>query len=182
MALAALNHESSKKFLPSGGWGHNIVGDPDAGFGHSQPGSWPFSVMMFMDAATNIQQAAGFRYGGSPVSKQTLLGQMCTGANAPQPMFYCPTRRTVANYPVTGGAMGGPVNVTGVTATSLCAKTDYAGNFGDNGFKNSPAGEPNDWSFANGGVSGNALVVPTGTSVPTPWREYAEDRQFNREL
>ena len=38
LALAALNHESSKKFLPTGGWGHNWIGDPDAGLGAGQPG------------------------------------------------------------------------------------------------------------------------------------------------
>ena len=32
MATAALNHESSKKFLPTGGWGHNWIGDPDPGW------------------------------------------------------------------------------------------------------------------------------------------------------
>ncbi len=56
MATAALNHESSKKFLPTGGWGHNWMGDPDQGLGANQPGGWAYSIMFFMEANTNIMQ------------------------------------------------------------------------------------------------------------------------------
>ena len=149
MAVAALNHENTKKFLPTGGWGHNFLGDPDMGFGHTQPGSWPFSIMTFMDGAANIQQAAGFQYGGSP-SKQQMLIQMATGPNAAQPMFYCPTRRPVGLYPITGGQMGndgiGTSNIQGANyLTMQAAKTDYGGNFGDVGFTEGPE-STNDWT------------------------------------
>ncbi len=52
MGLAAApDHESAKKFFPSGGWGHNWIGDPDAGLGKNQPGGWAYSLIFFMEGA-----------------------------------------------------------------------------------------------------------------------------------
>ena len=50
LGLAALNHESAKKFLPTGGWGDDWIGDPDAGLGMNQPGGWAYSIMYYMEA------------------------------------------------------------------------------------------------------------------------------------
>ena len=70
MSLAAMNHESAKKFYPSGGWGNNWQGDPDAGFGRHQPGGWAYSCMTFMEAGPLLEQAAGMNYNVSaPVNK-----------------------------------------------------------------------------------------------------------------
>ncbi|MBQ6107673.1 MAG: DUF1559 domain-containing protein, partial [Thermoguttaceae bacterium] len=38
LGLAALNHESTSKIFPSGGWNLEWVGDPDRGFGQKQTG------------------------------------------------------------------------------------------------------------------------------------------------
>ena len=40
IGLAALNHEQINRWLPTGGWGYNWVGDPDRGFGKRQPGGF----------------------------------------------------------------------------------------------------------------------------------------------
>ena len=79
LALAALEHESARKFLPTGGWGHNWIGDPDAGFGTNQPGSWPYSIMFFMDAQANIQQSSGLSFAGATPNKLSMGAVVISG-------------------------------------------------------------------------------------------------------
>jgi prepilin-type N-terminal cleavage/methylation domain-containing protein/prepilin-type processing-associated H-X9-DG protein len=129
MALAALNHESAKKFLPTGGWGHDWIGDPDAGLGAGQPGGWAYSILFFMEGQANIMQASG-QGDGVVNSPQRLAAQLLvvSGPSAVQPMFYCPSRRPAALYP---GSVG--MNVGQPTPT-MVAKMDYAANGGTIGF------------------------------------------------
>src|SRR5262245_56135464 len=49
IALAWHLHNDAHGFLPSGGWGYNYVGDPDRGVGKSQPGSWAYSCLPYME-------------------------------------------------------------------------------------------------------------------------------------
>jgi prepilin-type N-terminal cleavage/methylation domain-containing protein/prepilin-type processing-associated H-X9-DG protein len=166
MGLAALNHESSKKFLPSGGWGNVWIGDPDAGFGHNQPGSWPYSIMSFMEQGAILQQASGYKYGGTPDKKAMNAIIVST----PQPAFYCPSRRPVAGYPQHAGngpwqnvTLPGALSATqpSLTATGvLVAKSDYAGNGGDTGFNSNNPGQnmPNDYG-GPGGLVNNSLTA-----------------------
>ena len=104
LALAALNHESAKKFLPTGGWGNDWIGDPDAGLGQNQPGSWAYSIMFFMEAQRGSSRPPACRISGT--NGKVTLGAQVMGAGptaaknlqAIQPMFYCPSRRPAALY------------------------------------------------------------------------------------
>ncbi len=49
MGLAALNHELSRKYYPTGGWGFYWVGDPDRGSGANQPGSWSYVILPYLE-------------------------------------------------------------------------------------------------------------------------------------
>ena len=106
LGLRQLNHESAKKFLPTGGWGNDWIGDPDAGLGMNQPGSWAYSIMFYMEAQAWIQQTAGLPLNtGARYYKVTLAAQVvgagnnqAKNLNAIQPMFYCPSRRAAALY------------------------------------------------------------------------------------
>jgi prepilin-type N-terminal cleavage/methylation domain-containing protein len=40
MGVAVHDHLAAQRFFPSGGWGWEWFGDPDRGYGPSQPGSW----------------------------------------------------------------------------------------------------------------------------------------------
>src|SRR5438046_4148493 len=44
MGIATHNIVSATNRLPSGGWGWLWVGDPDRGFGQSQPGGWVYNL------------------------------------------------------------------------------------------------------------------------------------------
>src|SRR5438067_2200071 len=43
LALAMLQHETAKRYLPGAGWGYDWTGDPDRGSGIKQPGGWTYS-------------------------------------------------------------------------------------------------------------------------------------------
>ncbi len=49
LALGCLAHLNQHGSFPSAGWGWCWTGDPDRGFGKSQPGSWAFSVLSFIE-------------------------------------------------------------------------------------------------------------------------------------
>ncbi len=150
LSLAALNHESSKKFLPTGGWGHDWIGDPDSGFGQNQPGGWAYSIMFFMDAATVIEQTAGLPLKTGTPNKVTMGATVIgAGPNAAQnqasiqPMFYCPSRRPVALYPyadslVPGYSGSGGANWSPLNTPYTVAKSDYAANGGTYGLLDNP--------------------------------------------
>ncbi|MEI6659235.1 MAG: DUF1559 domain-containing protein, partial [Planctomycetota bacterium] len=59
IAVAALNHENTKNYLPSGGWGIAWTGDPDRGFGSRQPGGWIYSILPFAEEQSLYSLGAG---------------------------------------------------------------------------------------------------------------------------
>ena len=64
-AGSALNHQSAKKFLPTGGWGDDSISVPRRRVsGRNQPGSWAYSIMFYMEAQAWIQQTAGLPIAG----------------------------------------------------------------------------------------------------------------------
>jgi len=118
MALGCLNHESAHGILPSGGWGHLWVGDPDLGSGSSQPGGWTYSLLDFVEQ--NQVRAIGAGLTGA--DKKQALKQLKTTT---VPLFHCPSRSA-------GGLSFAPersVNADQPT-DHMVAKTDYAANGG----------------------------------------------------
>jgi len=97
LGLACHHHHDSHGFFPTNGWGTGWTGDPDQGFGKSQPGSWLFSVLPF------IEQQALYNTGGGnpgwpvPIRKRLLLLEPL---KTPVGLAYCPSRRPPQAYPV----------------------------------------------------------------------------------
>jgi len=124
IALASAQHESQRRYFPSGGWGWWWAGDPDRGFGKTQPGSWIYSLL------PNIEQANIYSL-GSDGEPDVITETQKTGAAAalaiPIPIFICPTRRSSQAYPSTAGSEGLSANSSAFTKTS---KSDYAANAG----------------------------------------------------
>ena len=122
LALAAHNHESSVGFLPSGGWGYKWIGDPDRGFGKSQPGGWPFSLLYFIEAGNVSAIGEGLP---EAEKKAALAKQKIT----PLPMFYCPSRHAPGLGYGDESSHNADQSIDG-NFIELVAKTDYAANGG----------------------------------------------------
>jgi prepilin-type N-terminal cleavage/methylation domain-containing protein len=57
LAMGGMNHESSHKFFPCGGWGWEWVGDPDRGFGQDQPGGWIYNILPYIEESVKHDMA-----------------------------------------------------------------------------------------------------------------------------
>jgi prepilin-type N-terminal cleavage/methylation domain-containing protein/prepilin-type processing-associated H-X9-DG protein len=112
-ATAVHLHEETHKTFPTGGWGGDWLGDPDAGYGPKQPGGWIYNILSYIEEDSLRQLGKGLPV----VQKQQAL---VTLMQSPIEVFYCPSRRSARLYPYKGGALKNakpPDNV---------AKADYA--------------------------------------------------------
>jgi prepilin-type N-terminal cleavage/methylation domain-containing protein/prepilin-type processing-associated H-X9-DG protein len=119
MGLAALNHESSQKFFPTGGWGYRWTGDPDRGYGLGQPSGWYYSILGYSE------QSAVYRVGadGQP---DIITAAQKQGAKARVQshvaQFLCPSRRAQLLFPFPSGV----VNFHNADRPESLARNDYA--------------------------------------------------------
>ena len=120
MSLACLLHVDSHKFLPSGGWRDSYPPDPNRGYGGSQPGSWAYNILAYIE-----EQALRDLGKGQLVTSAAFQAASKQLYQTPVAAFMCPSRRTVKLYPYTGA---GPA---WIPATTPVAKGDYAANSGD---------------------------------------------------
>ena len=128
ITLAALLHEESQGFLPSGGWGWGWVGDPDKGFGEKQPGGWIYDILPYIEeqAIRDIGQ-------GLPENqKKTALVKL---VQTPIGIVNCPSRRSAAIFPTVQTSLR-LINVDSIAAD---VRSDYAIN-GGSFYDNSSAG------------------------------------------
>jgi prepilin-type N-terminal cleavage/methylation domain-containing protein len=98
VGLAFMNHHDAQKYFPSNGWGSPWTADPDRGFGRKQPGSWLFSVLPYIEQQALWSSAStGQATWPVPALKKIALGNLM---ETPVSIFYCPSRRPAAAYPV----------------------------------------------------------------------------------
>jgi len=120
IGLAWHLHHDAHKFFPAGGWGYNYMADPDRGSGESQPGSWAYSCLPYMEEQATWSIGQGVT---NQAAEKPLLAQLSAKA---VPGFYCPTRRP---------AQATPSRYTGAQAynadySAVQARMDYAANVG----------------------------------------------------
>jgi prepilin-type N-terminal cleavage/methylation domain-containing protein len=117
-------HHDANGFFPSAGWGYRWIGDPDRGFGKSQPGSWAYSILPYMEAGNIHQLGAGL----TGTAKRDALTKL---AETPVETFYCPSRRPAAAYRNADEGAGPNLNYNFGNPPTI-ARTDYAANLGPN--------------------------------------------------
>jgi len=153
--LAALNHESTTKRLPSGGWNWNWVGDPDAGFGPAQPGSWVYSLLPFLEqtalhqlgADGNIESVSDSQKNGAGTCMATAL-----------PLFNCPSRRVAKPYTLSTTVYNANKPATG-------GRADYAGNVGSYNSGASSSNSYTDWATGRSKVKNKNWTQSTHNGV-----------------
>lgn len=119
IAKAWMLHESKHGFLPTGGWGWNWAGEPDQGFGKTQPAGWTYSILPYMEQS-NLHSLGANKTGAAKNTDGS------TRIATPVAFYYCPSRRPAMPYrtPYT------PINCNRVENVAKC---DYAANVGDGG-------------------------------------------------
>ena len=122
-------------FLPSGGWGSGWTADPDQGFGRSQPGSWMYSILPFIELDDIWSYGKGDTLATGnwppPGNKQRAMTQR---NQTPVGMFYCPSRRAPEAYPLlndSGAKYSRNFRNCGLGVEQI-ARNDYIGVCGDN--------------------------------------------------
>jgi prepilin-type processing-associated H-X9-DG protein len=162
MSLAWINHVDANRYMPTGGWGWTWTGDPDRGFGLSQPGGWTYNILPFMEES-NLHD----------MGKNSSLADKYTAAAARisvgLPVFYCPSRRT-------GTLFTNTIHPIAVNSNDLnmVARTDYAANCGNetssndgtcgNGEPNQCNGGPPDYATGDNGFAWAASNTWNGVS------------------
>ncbi|MEO0531643.1 MAG: DUF1559 domain-containing protein [Planctomycetota bacterium] len=111
IGLALVNHHDTHGFFPSGGWGFLWMPDPDAGYGESQPGSWFYSLLAFIEEGNLRDIGAGLAQADKPDAMRQLLV-------APISVLNCPSRRPARAYPF-GGGSGSNYRILGETPTTV---------------------------------------------------------------
>jgi prepilin-type N-terminal cleavage/methylation domain-containing protein/prepilin-type processing-associated H-X9-DG protein len=130
IALACLNHESTHKIFPYGGWSFGWMGDPDRGYGPQQPGGWIYAAAPYLEEGAVFNLGKGMSFNDKKVE---LAKQMA----AVVPVFNCPSRRSGLNQPALDLAGlyidgGKAQNLRNANVPATLAKTDYVANGGLN--------------------------------------------------
>src|SRR5690606_31034897 len=102
------------------GWGYMWTGDPNMGYGPSQPGGWAFNILSFIEG-DDIRSIGMNMPGPQPGGQRyQALGQQKAAVYT---MFHCPSRREAKGYPAVESSFN-------AAQPSVLAKTDYAANGG----------------------------------------------------
>ena len=127
IGLAFHGHENQFGRFPSGGWGHFWVGDPDRGSDKSQPGSWLYSLLPFLE-----QQ--GVHSMGADGDPDVITSQQMLGAKQREmvvlPVTSCPSRRRPGTLPA-AHYQGSWIGYNMDRSTQRFSRSDYAVNAGD---------------------------------------------------
>ena len=113
--LACLNHEYANKFLPTGGWGWCMAGEPTRGFGSRQPGGWHYSILPYIEQVQMHEM-------GSDGNRAAITQR----ASMPVGTFICPSRRRVVAYPFIS-----PARYANIANPTTIGRSDYAGCTGE---------------------------------------------------
>ena len=142
LAAACQQHVESQGHFPTGGWGQEWGGDPDAGYGSKQPGGWHYALLPYIDQSALRNDGAGQDpTGKAAAAKRAYETQVGT--------FACPTRGISAPVAV------GSFNYSNITAPTVAGRSDYAANGG-----NVVSAAIVDYSVSTAATEQQILVMP----------------------
>lgn len=166
ISTACLSHESTHKFLPTGGWGYKWVGEGDAGYGRDQPGSWAFNILPYMEYGAMHDGAIGrsalrpfydIEYDGDADINELMRGMIAL-LTTPVPVFNCPSKRPLSVHPLDNSPHFDrsrlAYNAPTCTSTGGCrvVRGDYRANAGNRDARDVP-GPPLSFNTSwNGGI------------------------------
>jgi prepilin-type N-terminal cleavage/methylation domain-containing protein/prepilin-type processing-associated H-X9-DG protein len=175
LALGATQHESVIGFLPSGGWGWSTIGDPDRGYGATQPGGWLYNLLPFIDPLPLHDLGVGINYSTAAGARQQLAVQMVQTA---LPIANCPTRRRPALFACGSNAATNYGGVNLPANNQRVARTDYAACSSDSNTYSGPSGTGYHTlgTEIDGGASdpgyGNVTVPYDGPTIDTYYQQF----------
>jgi prepilin-type N-terminal cleavage/methylation domain-containing protein len=121
LATACQQHVEAQGHFPTGGWGQEWGGDPDAGFGSKQSGGWHYALLPYIDQSALRNDGAGQDdTGKAAAARRAYETQVGT--------FACPTRGVSAPVPVSGSYRN---SSTATFTPAVAGRSDYAANGGD---------------------------------------------------
>lgn len=140
IALACLNHENTHKFFPAGGWSFGWMGDPDQGYGASQPGGWIYAAAPYLEEQNVFNLGKGLAWTQKKAELSKQMQQIV-------PVFNCPSRRPATPQPIRSPSGlycdgGQDDTLRNADIPSGVTKTDYAINRGPGAPGTSIGGEP----------------------------------------
>lgn len=124
IGMAIHTHQDVLGRLPSGGWHFHWVGEPERGTDQTQPGSWIFNLLDYVDESPLRRLGRG----QTGTLRNHAFAERC---RTPLDLFHCPSRREADCYPHRVNRQ--PLTLDGRMREPLdwAAKTDYAANAGD---------------------------------------------------
>jgi prepilin-type N-terminal cleavage/methylation domain-containing protein/prepilin-type processing-associated H-X9-DG protein len=99
LATAFLNHEAQHGHFPTGGWGYKWIGDPDAGYGKDQPGSWAYNILPYIEEQTLRDLGRGISDRFTDPLNADRQAALLKLVNTPVSMFNCPSKRPLDIWP-----------------------------------------------------------------------------------
>ncbi|QDT70037.1 Type II secretion system protein G precursor [Planctomycetes bacterium MalM25] len=120
LALAFHMHHDTHKHLPTGGWMFNWLGNPDYGYGKSQPGSWLYNILPYIEESAVHDLGAGL----TGVARDEATVQR---VQLPFEGMTCPSRRSANVF----GLVPTTNYAEAVNPVESSSRTDYAANAGD---------------------------------------------------
>jgi prepilin-type N-terminal cleavage/methylation domain-containing protein len=121
LALGCVLHEAAHKTLPVAGWNYRYAGDPDKGFGASQPGGWHYNVLPFIE-----QEALHDLGKGRPDAERRETGKMICGTVVSA--FICPSRGRSQPIPF---VLPAGSSFSNINRPERFARSDYAASAGN---------------------------------------------------
>jgi prepilin-type N-terminal cleavage/methylation domain-containing protein/prepilin-type processing-associated H-X9-DG protein len=161
LGAASLQHEHAHGYYPSGGWGCYWGGDPDCGFGPTQPGGWIYNLLPYIEQQALWELGAG----QTPSQKKALA---TTVFATPLPLLNCPSRRSATTYPCVGSFA-----VYNCGSIPMAAKTDYAASTG---------GSPTSTAhvvYYDGPRNGTDTKAPIPDATSNPWANHPGNSAYS---